>query len=57
MPVLPDVIARGYRKRMQGHIAELRKCAGANHVDYEFITTEQPLDLALFSFLSRRTQR
>lgn len=54
MPVLPDVIARGYRERMHGHIDELRRCAAANHVDYEFITTEQPLDFALFSFLSRR---
>lgn len=54
MPVLPDVIARGYRERMRGHIDELRRCAAANHVDYEFITTGQPLDFALFSFLSRR---
>jgi len=54
MPVLPDVIARGYRERMRGHIDELRRCAAANHVDYEFMTTEQPLDSALFSFLSRR---
>jgi uncharacterized protein (DUF58 family) len=57
MPVLPDVIARSYRERMRGHIDELRRCAAANHVDYEFITTEQPLDSALFSFLSRRAGR
>jgi uncharacterized protein (DUF58 family) len=57
MPVLPDVIARSYRERMRAHIDELRLCAAANHVDYEFITTEQPLDSALFSFLSRRAGR
>jgi uncharacterized protein (DUF58 family) len=54
MPVLPEVIASGYRQRMREHIEELRKCAASNHVDYELVTTNQPLDFALFSFLSRR---
>jgi len=54
MPVLPDVIAAGYRERMRTHIEDMRRCAAANHVDYEMITTDQPLDFALFSFLSRR---
>jgi uncharacterized protein (DUF58 family) len=54
MPVLPDVIGGGYRDRMQRHVAEMRRCAAANNVDYELLTTDQPLDFALFSFLSRR---
>jgi uncharacterized protein (DUF58 family) len=54
MPVLPDVITGGYRERMRKHIEEMRRSAAANHVDYELITTNQPLDFALFSFLSRR---
>ena len=54
MPVLPDVIVRGYRRKMREHIDEMRRCAATNRVDYEWITTEQPLDFALFSFLSRR---
>ena len=54
MPVLPDVIVSGYRERMRAHLEEMRGCAAANHVDYEMITTDQPLDFALFSFLSRR---
>ena len=54
MPVLPDVIVRGYRERMREHIDELRRSAAANHVDFEMFTTDQPLDFALFSFLSRR---
>jgi uncharacterized protein (DUF58 family) len=54
MPVLPDVIAGGYRQRMREHIEDLRKCAASNHFDYELITTDQPLDFALFSFLSKR---
>jgi uncharacterized protein (DUF58 family) len=54
MPVLPDVVRGGYRERMRQHIDDMRQCAAANHVDYEVLTTKQPLDFALFSFLSRR---
>ena len=54
MPVLPDVVMDGYRQRMRAHVEEMRRCAAANHVDYEMMTTKQPLDFALFSFLSRR---
>ena len=54
MPVLPDVVMGGYRARMRSHIDEMRRCAAANRVDYEMITTDQPLDFALSSFLSRR---
>lgn len=54
MPVLPDVVMNGYRERMQRHVDEMRRCASANNVDYEMLTTKQPLDFALFSFLSRR---
>lgn len=55
MPVLPDVVMNGYRERMKRHVDEMRRCAAANHVDYEMLTTKQPLDFALFSFLSRRS--
>lgn len=54
MSVLPDVVMSGYRERMQRHVEDMRRCAAANHVDYEMLTTKQPLDFALFSFLSRR---
>lgn len=54
MPVLPDIVMDGYRERMRKHVEEMRECAAANHVDYELLTTKQPLDFALFSFLSRR---
>lgn len=54
MPVLPDVVMSGYRERMLRHVEEMRECAAANHVDYEMLLTKQPLDFALFSFLSRR---
>ena len=54
MPVLPDVVMSGYRERMRRHVDEMRQCAAANNVDYELLTTKQPLDFALLSFLSRR---
>ena len=54
MPVLPDVVMGGYRERMRKHVEGMRRCAAANNVDYELLTTKQPLDFALFSFLSRR---
>jgi uncharacterized protein (DUF58 family) len=57
MPVLPDVVVGGYRERMKQHVNDMRTCAAANHVDYEMLTTKQPLDFALFSFLSRRSGR
>src|SRR4026209_473799 len=54
IPVLPDVVMSGYRERMQRHVEEMRRCAAANHVDYEMLTTKQALDFPLFAFLSRR---
>jgi uncharacterized protein (DUF58 family) len=57
MPVLPEVVMNGYRERMKQHVTDMRACAAANHVDYEMLTTKQPLDFALFSFLSRRSGR
>lgn len=57
MPVLPDVVMSGYRARMREHLDEMRRCAAANRVDYELITTDRPLDYALFSFLTRRIEK
>ena len=54
MPVLPDVVMDGYRERMRRHVDDMRSCAASNNVDYELLTTKQPLDFALLSFLSRR---
>ena len=39
MPVLPDIVATGYRNRMMKHVADMQNCAAANHVDYELIAT------------------
>jgi len=57
MPVLPDVVMNGYRERIRRHVDKMRQSAASNNVDYEMMTTKQPLDYALFSFLSRRSGR
>lgn len=56
LPVLPDAVAGGYRRRINEHLENLRNMCAANRVDYELIRTDQPLDFALFSFLSRRAR-
>jgi uncharacterized protein (DUF58 family) len=55
--VLPDVLAEGYRKTFQNHLQQLRDGAAANKIDYELLTTDKPLDYALFSFLSKRARQ
>jgi len=57
MHVLPDILAEGYRKAIRGHLERLREGAAANRIDYELLTTDQPLDFALFSFLSKRAKQ
>jgi uncharacterized protein (DUF58 family) len=54
MHVLPDILAEGYRATIQRHVTRVREGAAANRVDYELLTTDKPLDHALFSFLSKR---
>jgi len=54
--VLPDILAEGYREAIGGHIKQLREGAAANRIDYELLTTDKPLDYALFSFLAKRAK-
>jgi len=56
MHVLPEILAEGYRKAIAQHIEGLREGALANRIDYEMLTTDQPLDFAMFSFFSRRAK-
>lgn len=57
MHVLPDLLAEGYRATINAHIAKLREGATAGRIDYELLTTDKPLDYALFSFLARRVRQ
>jgi len=54
VPVVPEVFAEQYRKMMQDHIAAMSaKCSEAR-IDYLQLTTNQPLDEALFYYLGNR---
>jgi uncharacterized protein (DUF58 family) len=52
--VMPDVLAEGYRETFQQHLTRVREGAINNRVEFELLTTNKPLDYALFSFLSKR---
>ena len=55
--VLPDILAEGYRNAVREHIEEFaRRRPPKNKIDYELLTTDKPLDFALFSFLARRAK-
>lgn len=54
--VLPDVLADGYRQTINAHVTRLKDGCAANKIDYELLTTDKPLDFALFSFLAKRAR-
>ena len=54
--VMPDILADGYRNTIREHIGRLRDGAAQNKIDYELLTTDRPLDYALFSFLAKRAR-
>ncbi len=55
--VMPDILAEGYRNTIREHIEKLREGAAQNKIDYELMTTDKPLDFALFSFLAKRARQ
>ncbi|NDD62803.1 MAG: DUF58 domain-containing protein [Acidobacteria bacterium] len=55
--VLPELLADGYREAISRHIAELRTGLARNRIDYEVLTTDQPLDHSLHTFLARRSRQ
>src|SRR5690242_10699235 len=54
MPIVPAKLAEDYRRLVQAHIETLSKKAAQQPVDYTLLNTSQPLDYALFRFLSMR---
>ena len=54
MPVVPDALAEQYRSLVQAHINGLSERFTANRIDYTVVNTAQPLDHALFSYLTSR---
>jgi uncharacterized protein (DUF58 family) len=54
VPVVPEVFAEQYRKMIREHIDTLTTKFSESRIDYVPLTTSQPLDHALFTYLSNR---
>src|SRR5690606_2425404 len=54
LPVDPPVLRDRYRAAMQNHLEELSRLFRENQIDYSRHNTAEPLDYALFDFLSAR---
>jgi len=54
LPVVPEVLAEQYRELVKAHTTGLTERFSANRIDYNLINTSQPLDHALFTYLSAR---
>ena len=56
IPVVPEALAEQYRTLIREHSEALRSKFSELRVDYALLNTAQPLDHALFSYLSMREQ-
>ena len=50
----PDLIRKHYKQRMSDHLAAIESICDKQGVDYHRVTTDTPLELVLFDFLSDR---
>ena len=54
IPVVPDEVRARYVELVAEHVKSLSGLLGENRIDYALFDTSQPLDHALFGYLSRR---
>jgi len=57
LPVIPKRLREGYREMVGAHIAELEERIGGERMDYLMLDISQPLDHALFRYLTIRERR
>ncbi len=57
LPVIPKRLRQGYREMVSAHIEELKERIGGERMDYLMLDTSQPLDHALFRYLTIRERR
>ena len=57
MPVVPEQVRGSYRALVEEHVAALGRECTALQVDFTSLGTDDPLDHALFQFLSQRARR
>ena len=53
---VPGAVRDHYIKAMRGLIERYRRDLGAAGIDYQLLSTKQPLELALMSYLSTRSR-
>jgi uncharacterized protein (DUF58 family) len=54
IPVVPESLAAEYRSMIRAHIEALTTKFSEHRIDYTLLNTAEPLDRALFSYLSSR---
>jgi uncharacterized protein (DUF58 family) len=54
LPVVPQSLAEEYRALVKAHIEALTTRFSEHRIDYTLLNTSEPLDRALFSYLSSR---
>src|SRR5438067_6238015 len=54
LPVVPQSLAQEYRQLIRAHIDALTAKFSEHRIDYTLLNTAEPLDRALFSYLSSR---
>ncbi|HSG49678.1 MAG TPA: DUF58 domain-containing protein [Longimicrobiales bacterium] len=57
IPVIPARLRDGYRAQVEAHVATLRERFTAERVDYLLLDTSEPLDHALFRYLTIRERK
>jgi uncharacterized protein (DUF58 family) len=53
---VPSVVRGDYLKAIDGLVARYRREFGAAGIDYQLLTTDQPLEMALLAYLSTRSR-
>jgi uncharacterized protein (DUF58 family) len=54
IPVVPESLAEEYRALLRAHVETLTTRFAEHRIDYTLLNTSEPLDRALFSYLSSR---
>ena len=54
IPVVPESLRAEYRAMINAHIEALTTKFSEHRIDYTVVNTSEPLDRALFSYLSSR---
>ena len=54
IPVVPQSLAKEYRQLIAAHVESLQTKFSEHRIDYTLLNTGEPLDRALFSYLSSR---